>query len=136
MGSPWDGTIILFRGYIMCCAACFRSAPTAPRRYISSIYFLSTMIYTISCGTIHRKRLCSGIFSELLCWTRNSLEEFLWDINILHPPNRTRFQPQALWKRSTAVFCGHTVKITGSFCIQSGYLQDHIFCSRVDLTSG
>ena len=60
MGSPWDATITLFRGCTMRCAACFGPAPAAPRRYSSSIYFLSTMIYTIPCGNLSRKRLCSA----------------------------------------------------------------------------
>lgn len=74
----------------------------------------------------------SGTFLEL----GNSLEEFLWDINTLHPLSRTRFRPQALQKSSRMAFCGHAVKITALFCIQSGYLQGHVFCSSVDLGPG
>lgn len=58
MGSTCDGIIVLFHGCIMHCAACFGPTPAAPRRYISSIYFLITMIYTMPCGNISRNRLC------------------------------------------------------------------------------
>lgn len=109
-------------------AACFGPTTAAPRRFINSIHFLCRMIYTIAYGDNSRKRQCqkycspsvlpSGIFSELLYWGRNSLEELLWDINSLHSLSKTHFQPPALQRSSTTAFCGFTVKITALFCTE------------------